>query len=524
MPIHSATSNSLHNLKLTKKGQCKLQEKMQEDTPCKPILSKEEKTALQVSKSSNEHKVNDTPQLEMEGRVRVELPEYQQTLPQSHQCEEPILNTSQKHNLQQGSKHHSESSQFTKRSKLVPDSEFNVSDAVKVENNISFITRTDVTPSPILIFAHDEHKLNEIEMPIGKESDGNTLGLNSTLPKAPISLVGSFAGPNNGVTLTINTITEDKVSQAGSATASFSWPYAWSVQSQENWKQSTTTLDSEQPGTNLSQKFSSKTGALMQSSTRIIDQGTNLDVEEWTKRSETRFQNTFVRTKASTNMKLDLEPQGHIQCPTHSEKLLYRNAEERRDSNLHKRHFGNTNYSKKMYKSVFKLMDEVQFPAAEKKMQNNASQNSPILSDGESRDKLKLQNILIPLSVKNNNLQQFESSDPALKSTHFSPFYSRWFYKGEFGTGFGKWNLTVPEGVDLNMVANVHSEKRRGSPTPDQIQTQDEGVTVVKTRKDIHLPKHFVKLNPPTRRERLADDELTVIDVFHNLRKTLEFD
>ncbi|XP_062929659.1 uncharacterized protein LOC134359850 [Mobula hypostoma] len=551
---------------LQSNSKCKPQEKLQDNIPCKTNVSEEEGTTFQASKSSNEPKIDTLQLLEMDGKLKDKLPDHREILSRNIQnvpnisLQPPTCLTASYHAFsetshQQASHHydqlrsnasqnpslhdHSESSQFTNQPKPVPDADFSES-AKMAKSNISFIIAANATPldEQELTRHHSpcKQKFNEIETLCRDDPafsgnsqlfDGDRLQLNNNLPKESILLGSSSAGMVYNDIAASNVI-EDKVSQSGSASTSFSRSFAWSVQSQQNWSQSTTTVDSasERSEINHSQKFTSNTSTPKQSSTRITDKENNLDVEKWTNRSVTSFQKKrFSRNIASIDGKSNLEPEGYIQCPVirHSQKLLNKNdARERTDSDRYKEHFGNTNYSKKMYKSVFKLIDETQFPPSLAKVQNKALQDEPLFDMEVSRGKSHLHNVLFPLTTVKNikSVQQFESSGPALELTHLSSLYSRWYYKREFGYKLGKQIQTVvPEGLDLNPIPHFHREKSFSRPADNQTCTEHEEVTDIGDWKDVHSPK----LHPPMQKELLADDELTVINLFHNLTQTAFF-
>ncbi|XP_059849666.1 uncharacterized protein LOC132407336 isoform X1 [Hypanus sabinus] len=556
---------------LQSNSKCKLQEKLQDDN-----VSKEEGTTFQASKSSNEPKIDTLQLLEIDGKLRDKLPDHREILSRniqnvsnisvqpptclttsyhglsetshqqaSHHYDQLRLNASQSPSLQ----HHRESSPFTNQPKPVLDADFNESNTAKVaKNNTSFMFTAYTTPldeheltrhhSPCkqkFTINMSEHEFNEIETLCREDStfsgnnqllDGNSFELNNNLPKESILLGGSSAGMVYN-DIAVSNVLEDKVSQSGSASTSFSRSFAWSVQSQHNWSQSPTMVDSasEHSEINHSQKFTSNISTPKQSSTRITDKENNLDVEKWTNRSVTSFKKRFSRNIASTDGKSNLEPQRYIQCPVirQSQKLLNKNdVREKMNSDLYKEHFGDTNHSKKMYKSVFKLIDEMQLPPSLAKVQNKALQDEPLFDMEMSRDKSHLHNVLIPLSIAKNikAVQQFKSSDPAPDLTHLSSLYSRWYYKREFGYKLGKQIQTVgPEGSDLNPIPHFHREKSFSRPADNQTCTEHD----IRAWKDFHSPKQFVKLHPPMRKELLADDELTVINLFHNLKQSAFF-
>ncbi|XP_067868003.1 uncharacterized protein [Heterodontus francisci] len=480
----------------------------------------------------------------------------------AHYCEQPRFNLSHKSTFQQDDEDQSETCQFTSGHKLVAATEFNVFDAIDGEDNtLSAITRENISPPDILEFAHDECKkpehispdtqksatdiseqvLCQMETPVNKDfafmnethqSNGNKSELSNSVTTETVLFVGGSAVPVDGGITVDSIITEDEMSEDGTASTSFSWPYAWSMQSQENWNQSTTTFESapvsEDSETNLSQKVTSKDDTPGQRGTRTVHRQNNLGVEERANRSEAiSFQNVSYRNDVSINGESNLELEGHIQSPIMAdlEKFSYiNNAEIRKDSNLNIDHCGHIpNYSKKIYKSVFKIIDEMRHPVPLDKVQHKMLQNSPALGVEANKALIKTENISIPLSPDKGieSLQQFEASG----SAHESSVYSRWFYKSEFGNKFVKRIPTaVLEGDDSNTLPNVQCRNTSRSSAQNQTRSEDEGPADVGAREDAHKPPQFLQLNPPTREELLADDELMLINVLYNLKTALDFE
>ncbi|XP_078405764.1 uncharacterized protein LOC144685208 [Cetorhinus maximus] len=476
----------------------------------------------------------------------------------AHCFEQPRFIQSYESTLQKDGRHHGETCQFTRGQKLVVSVEFNAFDIIDgKENTLLDVPRANISPPVIVEFGHDECKKQEHVTPVMQksatdisehvlneesvcknfafvdethQSKGNKFVSSHAVTKETDLLVGSSAVPADGG-IADSVSTEDEISQAETASTSFSWPYAWSLQSQEHWSQSTTTLESapasEHSEGNLSHKVTSKDDKPGQWGTSMVHRENYLDVEDCVSRSATTsFQNVSSRSGTSINRESNLEQERPIQSPVRacSEKFSgHKDAEI-----LNIGHCGHRqNYSKSNYKSVFQIIDAMQHSVPLDKAQHKVLQNSTALSAQATKAKLQMENVLIPLSPNRNvkGLQQFESLGSALEMDYPSSVYSRWFCKSAFGNRFAEQiPATVSEGDVLNTLPNVQCEKTNSGSAHNQTWAENEAPADVRDRGDAHVPVGLVQWSPPTREELLTDDELMLINMLHNLKRTLDFE
>ncbi|XP_072344819.1 uncharacterized protein [Scyliorhinus torazame] len=467
-------------------------------------------------------------------------------------CEQPRFNLKTcQSTLQQGSEHHDETYQFTSGHKLVASVEINVFDTIDgKENTLLDMPGANISPPDIVEFAHDECKKPEHIFTAAQNSvtDVSEYLLNETpacknsafmdetqqfnvntfvwshADTKETNLLGESSAVPTDVGIADSVIIEDEISQAGTASASFSWPFACSVQSQKHWSQSTTTLESG-PGSgyieaNLSPNVTSKDDQPSQWGTRMEHSENNLDVEECANRSETTsFQNVSYRGSASINRESNLEQDQSpvIACAERSSSQKH--VAIRREPRLNIGHCDHrSNHSKNIYKSVFKIIEEMQHQVPLDKDEHGMLLNSTALGLQADGAKPHMENVLIPPSPDQsvNGLQQIEAAGSTLEMEYPSSAHSR-----RFCNRFAERILAAAsEGDDFNTGSNVQPEKAIGGSAHSQ--TETEGPADTRAQEDAHIPAEMGQWNPLTREELLTDDELMLINMLHTLKKTLE--
>ncbi|XP_048469354.1 uncharacterized protein LOC125486348 [Rhincodon typus] len=576
------------------KLKCKAQKQIQDRTPCTATLPNEEEITLKSSKSQTKPKENNLLQsLEMKGGLDDQYFEWQQNLSgdfqlssstdlqtsnylhvsqgafsetshqqdshstlSGHSCQQLRFNLSQNSTLQQGSKHHSETYQFTSGHKLVADTELNVFDTTDGEENA--VLDTSSLPD-IEEFAHSKGKKPEHISPVvqkfvagisehvhagtsiskdvalvdkAQTSDRDQVVLGGAFTKETVQLPESSAAHAGG-TIASSMMTEDEMSSVGSVSTSFSWPYTWSAQSPEHWSQSSTTLEStlasNHSKANLSPNVMSKNDEPGQWDSSTAAKESNLDWED--DRSEAiPFQRVTHRNSAPINSEPKLERERHFQSPaiTYSEKISdYKGAEIRRDSSLNLGDCDHrSKYSKNMYKSVFKIIEQVQHPVPFDASRYKVLQDRSALAVQAHKAKHKSESVVILQSPSKIGLQPIQSSGCALEMNYPNVVYRRWFLKSTFGNTVAERIPTaVREGGDLSSSPDFQFRKTARCSARHQIGAEAKGpVGVTGVQQNACVPGEFLQQYPPTREELQMDDELMLINTFYNLKKTLNIE